>query len=237
MAVEFGDGAFHHVEDRLIERHIHHLPAPVVVRAVIKRHQDPDHTVQRRQGVADADPRANRRLAGHPRDVPQTAHRLGDDAEPSQVSHRAGLAVARDAQHDQPRVELGQGLVIEPPLLQRAGAKVLNHDVGLGGQLSHQGLAFGLAQVDGHRLLVSRLDMPPHGGHALGRTPGTQRIAGAGGFDLDHFCAEVGQRLGRERACDQGAQFDDANAGQGPLIGFGVHVACLLRCLPGSGAP
>jgi hypothetical protein len=42
-----------------------------------------------------------------------------------------------------------------------------------------------------------------------------KRVAAARRLDLDHVGAEVGQRLGGERAGDQLAQFEDFQAGQG----------------------
>jgi hypothetical protein len=100
-----GQQAFHAVEHALVQRHVDHLPlARFTSLAVVQRHQDADHAVQRRQRVADAHAHAHRRAAGLGRQVAQPAHGLGHHAEAGLVAVGAGLAVAADAQHDQARV-------------------------------------------------------------------------------------------------------------------------------------
>ena len=56
---------------------------------------------------------------------------LGERAEARAVAVRAGLAEAGDAQHDEPRVDLAQHVVAEPPALERTLAIVLDQDVGI----------------------------------------------------------------------------------------------------------
>ena len=71
----------------------------------------------------------------------QATHGLADHAEARPVLVGAGLAIAGDAQHDEPGIQRRQGLVIESPAFEGAGAKVLDQDIGLPDQAAHDILA------------------------------------------------------------------------------------------------
>ncbi len=98
--------------------------------------------------------------------------------------------------------------------------------------------ASGCLQVQRHRALVARLHLPPDRGAVLEQPPVAQRVAprAAGRrLDLDHVGAEVGQRLGGERAGDQLAQFQHLEAVQGPgghcaAARLSPHPAAESRC-------
>ena len=96
------------------------------------------------------------------------------------------------------------------PFLERAGAEVLDEDVGLRDEIAGDLLAFGHAQVEGDGSLVSGNDAPPGGLGAL--PPMAHRIALAGLFDLDDVGAHVAHELAAERASDERAHLDDADA-------------------------
>ena len=99
--------------------------------------------VQRGDRIADRQVRAHRRPVRVAGDETHAAHRFADRAEAGLLAHRPGLAEARDAHQDQAGVVLGQRLVAETPLLERAGAEVLDHDVDLARQPAHDVLALG----------------------------------------------------------------------------------------------
>ena len=186
-------------------------PRPVL-RRCFQRHQRADDAIQCGQRVADRDAGARRRAIGRAGDVAQSAHRLADDAEARAFAIRAGLPVAGNADHDHAGIDGGEGFVGEAPVLERAGAEVLDHDVRAFHQRARDRLAVRLPQVDGDRSLVARLHVPPQRRAVLHVAPIAQRVAGAGRLELDDVGAELGQDLGAERACDQRAQFHDRQA-------------------------
>jgi hypothetical protein len=75
----------------------------------------------------------------------------------------APLAEARVRDVDEPRVELAELPVPEPPLrLGRAGLEVLDHHVRAGGELPDQGLAVGVMHVDADVVLAVILGEERH---------------------------------------------------------------------------
>jgi hypothetical protein len=213
--VELGHQRLHHREHRLVERHIHHLARTAVHFLVAQRHQRAERAPQRGDRVADRDPGLHRRAVGKAGHVAQPAHRLADGAEAGLLRHRPALAEARQAHHDQAGVDLRQRLPAQAELVEHAGAEVLHHDVGLGHQPAHHLDAVRVLQVHRHRLLVARLQVPPQRGALVELAPLAQRIAAIGRFDLDHLGAELGEDARGEGAGDQGAEFDDLEAGEG----------------------
>src|SRR5690606_17992231 len=123
------------------------LSPPAVDVAVVERDERPQRAEGGGQRVADADPDPRRRPVRVAGDVAQPAHGLTDDTEPGPLAVRAGLAVARDADHDQLRVDLAEPIPAEPPALQRARPEVLHQDVGGGDQAPRDLLPLRLAQV------------------------------------------------------------------------------------------
>ena len=78
-----------------------------------------------------------------------------------------------------------------------------------------------LAQIDRDRLLVARLHVPPQRRALMEQPPLAQWIAprctvGSRRFHLDHFGAELGEHLSRERAGNQLSQLQDLEPGQRP---------------------
>ena len=102
------------------------------------------------QGVADGHAHAHRNAPWLGREVAQPAHGFTDHAKAGLVAIGARLAVARDAQDDEARVELVQFLRRHAPAFQRPRPEILDQHVGLGDQAAHQRLTVGLPQVDGH---------------------------------------------------------------------------------------
>jgi len=51
--------------------------------------------------------------------------------------------------------------IAQAQFFEQAGPKILDHDVGLRGELEHDVAAFGSFQIDGDRFFVARLYRPP----------------------------------------------------------------------------
>ena len=83
-----------------------------------------------------------------------------------QVQSRNKRSLALDLRQAEAQGIVRQ-LAAEAPALHRAGAEVLDQHVSLGRQLPHDGLRFGLAQVERKRTLVARLHLPPDRGLSL----------------------------------------------------------------------
>jgi hypothetical protein len=109
-----------------------------------------------------------------------------------------GLAEPGHAQHHQPGIDLVEHVRTEPPLLHHAGPEVLHDHVRLGGQPAQQVLPFGLAEVQGHRVLVARDHLPPQAVPFPVPAVRARRVA-LGMLDLDDLGAAVGQQHGGDR--------------------------------------
>ncbi len=218
--VVFGDQRFHHREHSLVDRRIDDL-APAGLLAVMQRRQRAHAGERRGERVADADADARRRRRRIADDIAQAAHRLADRAEAGAVRVRAGLAVARDPDHDQARVDRRERRVIQAPFLHRAGPEVLEQEIGLRDQFLQHVLAGALAQVERDRLLVAGDDRPPQRRIAvLLPSPNAHRIALIRRLDLDDLGAHVAEQLTAERPREQRAEFQDAQVGQGAVLEF-----------------
>src|SRR5581483_7971968 len=133
---------------------------------------------------------------------------FADGAETDAIAIGTGLAVTRQPHHDQPRVVGRELLPPEVPLLQHPRAKILDDDVGVARQPAHDRLAFEILEIDGDRLLVARLRVPPERRALVQLAPRAQRIAHARRFDLDHLGAEFGEQARAKRPGDERAELD-----------------------------
>ena len=202
----------HEVEDRLVERHVDHLPlagAPHV--PGVHRREGPYDGVERGERVAEADAAPHRgpvRLAG---DVSDASHRLADVREPGPVLVRPRLPVAGDAHQDEPGIHLVEDLPPEPQLLQGTGLEVLDQDVALCGEPLRKVEAVRVAHVQRHELLVAGLERPPEGGLRAGVhvAPGPQGVPRPRTLDLYHLGPELGHDPGRERSGDKRSELQD----------------------------
>src|SRR3546814_2469848 len=89
---------------------------------------------------------------------------------------RARLPVAGDADHDKLRIEGRQLLPAQPPLLQRPGTEILDHDVDFAGQATYDLARLVALEVERDRLLVATLRVPPQRGTLVEVAPFAQRI-------------------------------------------------------------
>ena len=71
-----------------------------------------------------------------------------------------------------------------------------------------------VAQVDRDRSLVARDRRPPEAAAVDAHAVAPHDVADAGRLDLDHVGAEVAEQLARERARDERAELEDAQAGE-----------------------
>ena len=174
---------FEHREQGLGQRDIDDLAASRSL-TLVERDQGADQRVHRRDRVAEAEPDPSRwavRLAG---DVAEPAGGLGDRPEPGLLAERACLAVAGDADHDEPRIGRDEVLGIQVPLLEPAGSEVLDEHVALEREPANERLVGSVVKVRRHRPLAARLDEVPERLVAVGalapppqadrRTPGAR---------------------------------------------------------------
>ena len=203
-----GDQRLHHGQHRLVDGRVDHLAA-AGAGAGVQGQQGPEGGEGPGQGVADGDPRAAGRRGGVAGDIAQPAHGLADGAVPGPGRVRPVLAEPGHPDQHQPRVPLGQRVVAEPPPLQGPGPEVLDQDVGGAEQPAGQGLALGVAQVQGHRLLVAGDHRPPQRQAVrLLPAPLAHRVAPGRVLELDHLGPEVGQQLAAERPGQELAHLD-----------------------------
>ena len=206
-----GDRRLRHRKAGVHNRSVDDLPfvaAPCV--APVEREQDAFEGLLGGERVAKRDAAARRRLVGVAIDVAQATHRLTCRCEADAILVAAGLAIARDARIDQPRI-LGHRLLwSDVPFLHRAGAKVFEGNVGLGHQLECEFLAFRYAQVERDNLFIACQARPP------------ERVL------VDALAAPFAHRVALRRRLD----FDDLGAKiakQGCAIGSGQELAELDR--------
>ena len=174
---------------------------------------------RRCQFVADGNTHARGGSGGVTDHIAQSAHSLADGTEAGTVRIRSRLAVAGDANHDEARIDLAQLLPAAMPLFHGARAEVLQNKIRVDDHFLEQSLTFRLPHVQGDGLLVPADDRPPQGGFACSLTaPGAHRVTLARGFNFDHFGTHIPQQLAAERSCQQGAQLQHAQVGQGTIL-------------------
>ena len=94
-----------HAQDRLVEADVDHLAASGGV-AGAQREQRAERPVKPREVIGEGGrARRHRRAVGHAREVGEAAEGVCDAGEARPLAVRAGLAVARDAHHDQALVD------------------------------------------------------------------------------------------------------------------------------------
>src|SRR5258705_6899740 len=117
--------------------------------------------MQRSKRIAETHADARRRAIDVTRRITDASHRFADRAEARTVAIRAGVAIARDADHRELRVDFVQHVPAETELFERAWAEVFDDDVGVGGETLDDIGPVGRLQIHADRLLVARLEIPP----------------------------------------------------------------------------
>ena len=158
--------------------------------------------------------------AGLAGDADHAALGLQDQIEGGAVAVGAVLAETGNRAVDDARIALARGLVVQAQAHQRAGAVVLEHDVGALHHAQEGLLALRVLQVEHHALLVAmqagEIIRFPAG---QGRAPGARDVAQSGGLDLDHLGAEIGEHGRTKRAGERVAQVEYLDAFQWQLHG------------------
>ena len=115
--------------------------------------------VQAGEQVDDRDPDPHRpaaRLAvGQAGDAHHPAHRLDDEIVAGAVGVGPVLPEAGDRRIDQARIGGAEAGGVEAELVEAADLEILDHDIGLPGQLADQRRAFGPGEVDRRGLLAA----------------------------------------------------------------------------------
>src|SRR5262249_30565285 len=101
----------------------------------------------------------------------------------------------------------------EAPLFQRAGHEILDEDVGVADQALQQILTAGMREVQRHRSLAARVDLPPQ--LPAVAQPRAERIAAARVLDLDDIGAVIGEDGGQHAAGNEPRAVDDSQALEG----------------------
>lgn len=151
------------------------------------------------------------------------------------------LAEAGDRAGDDAPVHQRKGFVVDAQPRRHADAEVVEHHVGAPHEVEEHGLASRALEVDADALLVA-VEREVVGAHAVAGIVGVvfeqsaRALPGAGRFDLDGACPEVGQKHGavgtREHVGQ--VQHGDVFECQGSCLRrtcslFIVHAACQRR--------
>src|SRR5262249_25005196 len=124
----------------------------------IERREDTHRPDQPADGIGDGISAMQRwatLLAAH---AGEAAHRLEHAGEAGAVATGPRLPKAGDAQYGEPRVDVLKPGARDAPIVERAGAEVLDQDIAACDQLAKQGLAFGLAPIERDAFLVAVCD-------------------------------------------------------------------------------
>ena len=140
------------------------------------------------------------------------AHGLADRVE-GRLGRLGALGPeAGGAGGDDARVDGGEGLVIEPEALHRAGPEVVGHDIRLGDKPIDDLAALVGACVDGEGALVA-VEGLEVGAPAVGlQAKAAAKVAIRGLLHFDHVGAKVGKQDGRERPLLVTGEIEDADS-------------------------
>jgi hypothetical protein len=174
--------------------------------AVQQGQQDALAQEHARGGVGDRDAGAVGTAPGFARDRAQPAHALHDLVEARASRVRAGLAEARDAGQDDPRIDRAQRLVAQAQALLDRGAEVLDHHVAALDELAQHAHAFGGLEVDAQAALVAVQVL------LVGAAAWPERGLAVGRVDAHHVGAPVGQQAHRDRSRARDGEVEHAAA-------------------------
>ncbi|MNC30151.1 hypothetical protein D3C75_784270 [compost metagenome] len=178
-----------------------------VVIPMRKRSQDRDSRIQPGEDVRQRHANLHRPRTLFALRSPRQTHKATEPLDHEVITRtlgvRTGLAEPGDRAIDQIRIDRLQRFIVQAISRQTADLEVLDQDVRLGRQFTHQLLPFRASEVDGDRLLVAigrQVISSLAGILAISvfkerRSPGARVIAVTRTLDLDHFSAKVGQDL------------------------------------------
>ena len=123
----------------------------------------------------------------------------------------AGLAVTGDAHQHDLGVDGFHRVVADAPLFQRAGAEVLDNEIGIFDKVQQDLVAFFAVQVQRNAALVAAHRDPAQADLVVGVIVGQKRAEGialARHLDFNDICAPVCQQRASKRTCHHIAKFD-----------------------------
>jgi hypothetical protein len=169
---------FHQAERTFIQAHVDALTfAGLAARQ--QSHDDTEGSIDAGRHIGYWHGRAYWRSIRIAVDVKHAADGINQESVTGPVTVGTYLAKSADAWYQQAGVNLAEGLVAQPPLLQHARPKVFDQHIAFRCQLAHQPLAVSLAHVESDETLVAQdtgrierlaADMP-------WREPGHPRVA------------------------------------------------------------
>ena len=179
-------------------------------------HADGEQVGRGEIGVGDAD--AARLAAGEAHQEVQTGGGHQEVAEGGQLAPGAVAADAGQVQQYQAGVALAQLRVGQAHTLHRAGAVVIDDDIGGRGEVAEEFFTALGAEVEGDGFLVcvgvveevGQVDVEASAGNGLV----ADGVDAGHRFDFDHFGAEVGEDASAERAGGDPSEIEHADAGQ-----------------------
>ena len=178
-----------------------------------ERRQDALRREHARDDVDDGDAQAIRRAVGGTGDAHQAALGLHHRVVAGFFASGAGLAVARDRAVDDAWVARPHRRGVELKRVERAGAEVLDHHVGLRQQLLDHIERARPLEVDGHAFLVAVHAQEVRALVAEERRPPAAGVVTAAGmFQLDDAGAEVAERHGAVRTREHPGEVEHGEA-------------------------
>jgi hypothetical protein len=185
------------------------LPAAGAV-ALFQRGENADHAEHGAGHIdhAAAGAQGTPGRAGH---IGQATHHLGHLVQRGAILVRAGQK-ALFAAIDQARVDRRKRLMPQPQAVQRAGAEVLDQNVGAGRQIAGDLQPAGRFEVEADRLLAPVV----HREIACARSGQAAGGVAADRLDADHLGAQAREDMARRRAHHHMGEFNDAQTSQSP---------------------
>ncbi|MNH18205.1 hypothetical protein D3C79_779030 [compost metagenome] len=160
------------------------------------------------QAYADPGGRDARGTSG----IANAAHRFADRAKPRAITIGARLAITRDAYQGELGIQGVQNVPAQAESFEGAWAQVFDQDISALDQLLDDVDTLSRFQVEGKRLFVAGLEVPPQRGALVHLSPFAKRVTITHRLDLDHLGAELAQQASGKWRSNQGTNFNDPEA-------------------------
>ena len=216
--LEVGDGRLHEREHRLVDRDVDLLaPSRCACRSCTAASVPITANSAASESPSEMPVRAGRPV-GIAGGVADAAHRLADRAEAGLVRPRAGLAEPGDVHEHERRVRRGERRRSRCPSARACpGLKFSSTTSTCAGEVARRRRA----RARSRRSIATDRLLRAIAGHqrlrpSIEHAPPPHRVAGPGRLDLDHLGAEIAEQLTGERAGDERAELEDAQARRGP---------------------
>src|SRR5262249_2461243 len=123
--------------------------------ALGKPGEDADDGIDPGKNVGDRHAGAGRLAIGRPGYIHDAAHALRHQVVAGARRIRSGLTEAGDRAIDEPRVHLGEALVVEAKFGETSDLEILDQNVRALGELAYDGLSLGAFEIDLYRALAA----------------------------------------------------------------------------------